>query len=386
MNDEKVICKAEIRPKPSKVVFIVWYILGAIAFGYGTFFISSERCRYLFFVRYYYLVYNTYDDTFGAIYSRYFSLVDLFLGILITIGVIILPIILRKIRNRIAENCFLFLIERGINGSRKKVFSSAQLNLPIDKIDNIMISQSIFDNLRGGKTVVVRSTSGLIKYPWVQKFPWVQNAEEFVDAVLAKINRVESSVTNEQASPLNSNYNSVTNEQVSPLNLDYNSETVAQEGGEKIMSETTNTQTSPSYPNYNSGTVMPEGNERTEPQTANMQTPPPYPNYYNDNRTMPTNKNKTGGFVFFSIVGILSGLLSIAFGLYELDMYPGSNERDITYGGDAYTGIQNAAAQAANNVWELSYICRFGFGAILIVLGIAIVCYFGVKLCDKKNS
>jgi len=32
------------------------------------------------------------------------------------------------------------------------------------------------------------------------------------------------------------------------------------------------------------------------------------------------------------------------------DIYSGSYERDYYYGGDAYTGIQQAAAQAANNV------------------------------------
>lgn len=84
------------------------------------------------------------------------------LGVLITLSVIFLPIILRKIRNNIADNCSLSLTEKGINGNRKKLFSNKQLNLPIDKVDNIMISESVWDKMRGGRTVAVRSTSGLI--------------------------------------------------------------------------------------------------------------------------------------------------------------------------------------------------------------------------------
>ena len=44
-----------------------------------------------------------------------------------------------------------------------------------------MLKRSLFNILSGGKTVVLHTASGVIK------FPWVQNADEFVDATLAKI-------------------------------------------------------------------------------------------------------------------------------------------------------------------------------------------------------
>jgi len=51
----------------------------------------------------------------------------------------------------------------------------------------------------------------------------------------------------------------------------------------------------------------------------------------------------------------------------------GAWERSEAYGGDAYTGIQNAAAQTANNVQALARIARFGFGSVLTVGGAAMV-------------
>lgn len=61
------------------------------------------------------------------------------------------------------------------------MFSTKALKLPIDKIDNIMVSEGIFDKLFSGKTVSVRSASGIVK------FAWVKNADEFVQATLDKI-------------------------------------------------------------------------------------------------------------------------------------------------------------------------------------------------------
>ena len=43
------------------------------------------------------------------------------------------------------------------------------------------------------------------------------------------------------------------------------------------------------------------------------------------------------------------------------------------YGGDAYTGIQNAAATTSKNVRDLAGIVQFGFGSILLVMGLTLV-------------
>lgn len=74
---------------------------------------------------------------------------------------------------------------------------------------------------------------------------------------------------------------------------------------------------------------------------------------------------------FFTLNGIVSVVLSIICFI----MGSGSYEIDITYGGDAYTGIQNAAAQTARNVQSLANIVKFGFGSILLIFGITLILY-----------
>ena len=78
--------------------------------------------------------------------------------------------------------------------------------------------------------------------------------------------------------------------------------------------------------------------------------------------------------------GILSIILSFAVFRYELD----EGAEFISYGGDAYTGIQNAAALTADNVTRLSLIIQFGTFAILFVLGLFMICYFAPKIGDSK--
>ena len=61
----------------------------------------------------------------------------------------------------------------------------------------------------------------------------------------------------------------------------------------------------------------------------------------------------------------------------------GYYEASSAYGGDAYTGIQNAAAQTANNVKALSEITKNGFAFFLIAVGLIAIFYFASKLNKK---
>lgn len=80
------------------------------------------------------------------------------------------------------------------------------------------------------------------------------------------------------------------------------------------------------------------------------------------------------------ILGMVSGALSVIFGLIMTGMSIGSWESTKSYGGDAYTGIQNAAAQTANNVQDLADIAMNGFAYLLIALGLFMICNFLYKL------
>jgi hypothetical protein len=92
-----------------------------------------------------------------------------------------------------------------------------------------------------------------------------------------------------------------------------------------------------------------------------------------------------------NILGIISGIVSIIGGIVVFTMDGGSHSSSYTYGGDAYTGIQNASADAANNICDLINITRTGFALVLIVLGLALIAYFAkskvsVQTHNASNS
>lgn len=77
--------------------------------------------------------------------------------------------------------------------------------------------------------------------------------------------------------------------------------------------------------------------------------------------------------IIFIVIGVISIGLSIrCFSFKEMDY-----ERASMYGGDAFTGIQNAGAQTSKNVKDLAKIVQFGFGSVLLVAGLA---FLGVGL------
>lgn len=55
-----------------------------------------------------------------------------------------------------------------------------------------------------------------------------------------------------------------------------------------------------------------------------------------------------------------------------------------TYGGDAYTGMQNAAAKTGQNVKDLAKITQRGFGGLLLVLGLG--CFAGAVIVALPND
>lgn len=73
--------------------------------------------------------------------------------------------------------------------------------------------------------------------------------------------------------------------------------------------------------------------------------------------------------ILFGLVGLAATVLSIV--CFTLDT--GSYELGKTYGGDAYTGIQQAAAQAANNAMYAGEIMKFGFGCVLLIAGLTLM-------------
>lgn len=73
--------------------------------------------------------------------------------------------------------------------------------------------------------------------------------------------------------------------------------------------------------------------------------------------------------ILFILVGIVSIGLSICCFNADTGQYVGENY----YGGDAYTGIQHAAAETGQNVQDLAKLTANGFGSILLVSGLALI-------------
>lgn len=96
------------------------------------------------------------------------------------------------------------------------------------------------------------------------------------------------------------------------------------------------------------------------------------------NNTRNINKNIRMGIAF-----ILLGVFAIIWGL-NLD-YLGVSSISQSYGGDAYTGIQNAASKTANNINALGDTLCSGLKGIMITFGGTIILY-GVSVMKKEKN
>ena len=90
--------------------------------------------------------------------------------------------------------------------------------------------------------------------------------------------------------------------------------------------------------------------------------------------------------IFPCILGMISGLLSIVMGIVCFCMNTGSGYSFETYGGDAYTGIQHAAAQTARNTAYMADIVKVGLSGLLVAVGLALLAFFIAKLMESSNA
>lgn len=88
--------------------------------------------------------------------------------------------------------------------------------------------------------------------------------------------------------------------------------------------------------------------------------------------------------ILFIFVGIVSTGLSVS--CFKADT--GDYVSKEIYGGDAYTGIQHAAAETGQNVRALAKIVAKGFGSVLLISGMTLIAIGvpGVIPLKKKND
>ncbi len=97
----------------------------------------------------------------------------------------------------------------------------------------------------------------------------------------------------------------------------------------------------------------------------------------------------------FSIIGIIFGLLMIVFGILAVSDALGGftvaanypyDSGYATFGADFYSYVSNNAALAARNVRELGNLVKNVSSVLLIGLGLFMVCLFGTKLAECKET
>ncbi|MCI7234266.1 MAG: SHOCT domain-containing protein [Oscillospiraceae bacterium] len=107
----------------------------------------------------------------------------------IAVSIFIVFIIILGIRlyfQDMAKASSLELYSDRIQGRLRLKGHISDINIPIDKIDSIFVQESVFDRMRSGKTICLRSVTGAIQ------FICVQNADEFVNAVNESISKNKS--------------------------------------------------------------------------------------------------------------------------------------------------------------------------------------------------
>lgn len=87
--------------------------------------------------------------------------------------------------------------------------------------------------------------------------------------------------------------------------------------------------------------------------------------------------------IITNVFEVITGFVSIIAGVITgFKSNPSAIVLPETYGGDAYTGIQNAAASTANNLYDLVNIMQNCFATLLIIIGFITIFYFISKAAN----
>lgn len=177
---ENSIIKADIKCKFSKAFSVIVYLLLGLSIVWlipvSTELYVSDIFSYS--TRFYFnlikasLFYTDYSSSGG----QSTILEDQFIIGIVVFILIFVVAALKLYTQDVTKECSIELTSEGINGRRKRIGAKADLRLPIEKIDSLFVTETIFDKIRGGKTLGIRSNTGVIR------FVCVQNADEFVAA------------------------------------------------------------------------------------------------------------------------------------------------------------------------------------------------------------
>jgi len=87
--------------------------------------------------------------------------------------------------------------------------------------------------------------------------------------------------------------------------------------------------------------------------------------------------------LIIDVIGVIIGVITAIIGFNFKNHISFSYTDMITYGGDAYTGIQNASANAANNIAILGSIAIKAVSIFFVIFGILIALCFIIKIIKE---
>ena len=83
-----------------------------------------------------------------------------------------------------------------------------------------------------------------------------------------------------------------------------------------------------------------------------------------------------------SLVGIGTGILSVIFGFVTFGKSVGDTPDYASFNADYYTYQYRATRYVAGNLRSLAKIAKFAGGALLLIIGLALICFFLMQLLN----
>jgi hypothetical protein len=180
-EDDEVICSEYT------YVDLDWYLLDVFHFGKDPVY-GYEK---------YYDRYD-YEYDYRKVTTGYENDIEInYVGVLILALLCVISLLLPTVGGALllkheSKITAFTISDSAVYGSYNRFLTKKNLNMPIDKIDNLTVMTGVFDKIRSGATVGVCSASGIIK------IHFVQNAEEVVSAALARIEELRAETKKEQ--------------------------------------------------------------------------------------------------------------------------------------------------------------------------------------------
>lgn len=210
-NQKNILTKADIRIDKKRIRGLNYYLIFAFSIfilgfcvggGYQQHSHTDTKFFYVYGEKYSYPVtYTSWEVTWFTltflteeINNNTFDAIQIVTIWTFLIVLFICPLLFRLNANRLSKITSLTVTDSSVSGSYSSFIVKKTLNMPLEKINNISITNSILDKVRSGRTLALRTSSGVIR------LHLVHNAEEVVEITMRRIEELRNTKKTEQPS------------------------------------------------------------------------------------------------------------------------------------------------------------------------------------------